>query len=631
MTQPPSQQPPQGGFGSPQDPPPGSSSWGDPQQQVPQQPQQPVQQPQQPAPPPQMPPVPPQAPPQATAPGVPPQAGQPQPGYGYPQTPQPGYGYPQQAPGQPGSYNQPGPYGQQPGPYNQQPGPYGQPQGGYGYPTQPQYPGVPTPPPGGGSGNPFKGKPGVIIGAAVAALLVIGTGTWFALSGDDDDNKPTAKQTALPQPNGSESVDQGDGTGGGRDGVDDLNAGRKPGEAKVLWLAKNDVDLPRDGADVSGPWVVGDTVVKGMYKELTGYSATTGQKKWSLPFPAELCAASTQPTANGKLVVAYKDGTSDKANCTQLQQVDVTTGKAGWKQSIQKKGTWDLLSDISLTISGNTVTAARLGNSDAFRVSDGKALFGKLPGNCQPEAFAGGPKLIASETCPRVNGKAQNQVQELDSATGKALWTYKLPANWEVDKVYSVSPLVLSLEEPDQKKWSVIALNPNGTLRSQIDGGTDKYQPRCGGGFIIFGAHLEGCVGVAADANTFYMATDPAASGKSRSNAVVAFDLNTGKRKWRAEAPADRTLVPLRMEGSDVLLYMEGTFLEGGAVATLAPTGGKPKVILQHPKSTAEIESDFYSPKMIYQDGRFYIASSRVSASNDAEEKETKTMMAFGK
>ncbi|MGW8953355.1 outer membrane protein assembly factor BamB family protein [Streptomyces sp. NPDC055709] len=618
MTQPPSQQPPQGGFGSPQDP----------QQGSPQQPQQPAQPPQMPQGPP---PVPPQAPPAPPAgqPQQPPQP-QPQPGYGYPQAPQPGYGYPQQTPGP--YHQQPGPYNQQPGPYGQQPGPYG----GYpgGYPTQPQYPGAPTPPPqGGGSGNFFKGRPAAIIGAAVAALLVIGGGTWFAVSGGDDGTKPDAKQTSGPKPSGSESVDQGDGsgTGGGKE-VDDLNAGRKDGESKVLWLTKNDIDLPRNGSEVYGPWFAGDVVVKGMYKELSGFSATDGSKKWTLPLPGELCAAPVRGTDDGKLVIGFKDGTSDKAKCTQMQLVDLKTGKAGWKKEITEKGAFDLLSDITLAISGDTVTAARTGNGEAFRISDGKPLFGKLPGNCQPQAFAGGPKLIAAETCRTSSyDKRQEQLQELDPTTGKAKWTYKLPANWEVDKVYSVSPLVVSLSQRDQKKWSVIALNDNGTLRSQIDGGTDRFQPRCGGGFVVFSQILEGCVGVAADANTFYMATEPKSGGTVRTNTVVAFDLNTGKAKWRSDAPAERTMLPLRTEGSNVLLYMEPRYDSGGAIATLPPTGGKPTVILQNPASTSEIERTFWSPKLAYQDGRFIIASGRVSASNDAEEKEAKTMMAFGK
>ncbi|OKJ99698.1 hypothetical protein AMK26_27245 [Streptomyces sp. CB03234] len=631
MSQPPSQQPPQGGFGSPQDP----------HQQPPQAPQTPPVQPGRPPaaapgygtpqPPAGHPPVPPQTPP-GPAYGAPqPPVGQPgqppaaAPGYGYPQAPpgQPGYGYPQ-APGQP---PQPGPYGAQPGPYGQQPNPYG------GHPGQPQYPGAPTPLPAGRSG-PFKGKPAAVIGAAVAALLVIGCGTYLALSGDDTDpEKPDAKggSSAAPNPTGSGDVDEGDGSGGGREANDDLNAGRKKGEAKVEWLNTNDVDLPRNGADVYGPWVVGDTVVKAMYKSVVGYSVTDGKKKWEVPFTTEVCAAPVEPSAAGTIVIGVNDTAGEKADCTVLQQIDLKTGKAGWKKPVPKGSGFSSLSEITLAISGNTVTASATNNSYGFSLADGSQLFGKPDSDCQPFAFAGGPKLIAAASCRTGDyDKSQHELSEVDPTTGKPKWTYKLPANWEVTKVFSVSPLVVSTENRETEKWSIIALTDAGKLRSTLDGGKDKFQPKCGGSFVVLAENLQGCVGVAADASTFYMSTVPTQLTNG-TNDVVAFNLDTGKPKWRAPAGPQRTMTPLRMEGGDVLLYMEGSWDRGGAVATLAPTGGSPKVLLQHPASTAKIESDFYSPRYAYADGRFFIASGRVSARNDAEEKQTKTMMAFGK
>ncbi|MFF5336780.1 PQQ-binding-like beta-propeller repeat protein [Streptomyces sp. NPDC013181] len=607
MTQPPGQQPPQGGFGAPQEPPHG----------VPQPPQGP----------PQTPP-PPAAPPQAPA-GQPPT----QPGYGYPQQPGP-YGQ------QPGPYGQqptqPGPYGQQPGPYNQQqPGPYGQPtQPGYGFPPQ-QYPGTPVPPGPGGAG-PFKRKP-VVIGAAVVALLAIGGGVWFATSGGDgDDDKPVAEKSeqVSKKPTASPTVDKGDGNGTGR-GEDDLNSGRKDGEAKVLWLQKNDVDLPRNGADVYGPWIVGDTIVKGMYRTVSGYAVADGKQQWTLKLPADLCSAPEQTTADGKIVLAVKNGTTDKADCSVLQQIDLNTGELGWKKEVKKSGLFDMMSDFSMAISGDTVTAGRTGAANAYRVSDGKEVFGKRSGNCQPFAFAGGPKLIAAVNCRTGDvNNPQQQIEELDPGTGKAKWTYKPARGWEVDKVYSVSPLIVSLTKGDSsedKKWSIIALRENGTLRSQLVGDKgDKFAPDCGGGFTIFGKQLQGCAGVAADANTFYMATQDDTSGSARTNKVVAFNLNTGKPKWKANAPAEQTMKPLGMEGGDVLLYIDGGYSKGGGIATLAPTGGSPKMVLQHPDSTSEIERSFYNPTILYAGGRSFIASGRVSASNDKEELETKTMMAFG-
>ncbi|MFH8474790.1 PQQ-binding-like beta-propeller repeat protein [Streptomyces sp. NPDC018000] len=581
MTQPPSQQPPQGGFGAPQEPSPGS-------------------------------PQPPQTPPPSGPPQVP--------GYGNPQQPGP---YNQST--QPGPYaQQPGPYNQpmQPGPYAQQPGPYNQPtQPGFGYPQQ-QYPGAPGS--GGQGGGNSKRKPALIIGAAAVALLVIGGGIFIATSGGDDDKKPAAQKS------GSPSVNEGDGNGDGRKVDEDLNAGRQKGEAKVLWLRKNDVDLPRNGADVYGPWVANGVIVKGMYRSVTGYSMADGEQKWTVKLPTDLCAAPAQPTDGGKMVVAVKNGTTDKADCSDLQMIDLNTGKAGWKKSIKKNGVWDMMSDISLAISGDTVAVGRAGNSNAFRVSDGKELFGNQPGDCQPFAFAGGPKLIAASNCRTDDvSNPQQQIQELDPVTGKPRWTHRAKRGWEVDRVYSVSPLVVSMKK--DKQWGVLALDENGTRRSAlVSDKDDKFETDCGNDFAIFGKTLDGCTGVAADANTLYLPTAPDSIGADSTNKVVAFDLNTGKPKWKSAAPAGRTVKPLRMDGGNVLLHMKAGYNKGGGIAILPPTGGTPRMVLRHPASTAAIENSFYKSKIVYADGRSFIVSGRVSARNDEEELETKTMMAFG-
>ncbi|MDK0519447.1 hypothetical protein [Streptomyces sp. ML-6] len=142
------------------------------------------------------------------------------------------------------SYNQPGPYGGQPpqgqpGPYGGQPqgqpGPYGQqpPQGqpGYGYPQQQppqgygyppaQQPGPygqqpPAPPYGGqpayGGQPPFppaepKKKTGLIIGAVVVALAVIGGGVYFLTSGGPD-NSDVADSTRGYKLKPAASVDE---------------------------------------------------------------------------------------------------------------------------------------------------------------------------------------------------------------------------------------------------------------------------------------------------------------------------------------------------------------------------------------------------------------------------------------
>ncbi|WEH40205.1 PQQ-binding-like beta-propeller repeat protein [Streptomyces sp. AM 2-1-1] len=632
MVQPPSQQPPQEGSGTPQQP--GAQPSGTP-------------------------PLPPAPPAQPPVPGAPaygyPQApgpygqqppgpyGPPQPGpYGQ-QPPAPGpYGQQPPAPGAPGPYGQqpvqPGPYGQQPqasGPYGQQPGPYAY--GQQGHPGAPAYAPVPAP---ASSGRGFlRGRTGVVTAAAVAVVLVVGAGVGFAvLGGDDDPEKPVAHGsgsptgTDAPGPTGSTSEDKGDGDGDGGGARDDLNAGRKPGEAKVLWLTPNDVKLPRNGARVYGPWVVGDTLVKAMYRSISGYSAATGEEKWTRTFPTDVCAAPSNATEDGKIVIGVMDGTGDRAKCTTVQQVDLTTGKAGWKKTIKPNGLWDLLSDIGLAISGDTVTVGRSGGTDAFKVSDGTALFGSPTGKCTPEAFAGGTKLIAALNCTTDDPEnPQQQIQQLDPVTGKARWTYQPKRGWEIEKVYSVDPLVMALTNEKEKSWGVITLRENGALRSQLvsDAG-DAFSPSCGGALLqIFSKTLDGCDDVAVSADTLYMATE-AAGTTDRSNKVVAFDLDSGKPRWKAAAPAGRVMTPMRMEGANVILHMEPTYEAGGAVASLPPTGGTPKILLQHPASTSAVEQGFFDADFLYVGGRSVIVADRLTEANNRGDERENTMMAFG-
>ncbi|WP_328676947.1 outer membrane protein assembly factor BamB family protein [Streptomyces sp. NBC_00322] len=529
-------------------------------------------------------------------------------------TTQPGYGCPPQAAGQPGPYNQP-------------PGPYG------GHPVPSQYSGGTTPLNSSGGGGFFKGRRVAVIGAVVAGLLVIGGGTWFALSGDGKDDKSgVSKGSGTPKPSGSASAGQGatDDT----IGVEGVNARRSPGEARVLFLKQNDVDVPGNGAEVFGPWVVGDTIVKAMYRDVAGYSVTDGKKKWSLKLGTPACLGAPQASTDGKIVIGVRNGTTEKSDCSDLQMIDAKTGKAGWKKPIPKPKGVVGFTDYILAVSGNTVALTGLDHSYGFSVSDGKQLFGKPSSRCLPYGFAGGARLLAAASCP--TSKTENvkqEIQNVDPATGKATWTYALPANWEVDKVYSVSPVVVALKHQvddtdENTEHRVIALTDAGRLRSQLQVGKDKFKPRCSStASIAYRGDIQGwCTGVAADASTLYLATEPTGT-----NEVVAFNLDTGKATWRSSVGLDRTMMPLTVENGSVVVYIAPTFSEGGAVATIAPTGGTPKVLLKHPLSTAEIESGFQDPRTAYADGRIFLTTTQITGLDDAREKETKTLMAFGK
>ncbi|MFF0852358.1 PQQ-binding-like beta-propeller repeat protein [Streptomyces sp. NPDC003280] len=587
MTQPPNQ-PPQGGFGAPQDQPPQGGGFGAPQS----------------------PPPPPQAPAQ-------------------PPQPQPGYGYPQQ----PGPYAQPGPYGPPapgaPGPYGQPPqsGPYA-PQPGYGYPQQPpQYPGAPGGAPYGGP-PANKKKTALIIGAAAAALLVVG-GTVYAVTGNGggDDDKPVAqksddgKQSATDAP-----VNPGDGSGDGGADPENLNEGRKPGEAKVLWY-KTAPDAPGSGADAPGMWITDRTAVKAAYKQLFAYDVGDGRPTWDpISFPQKICAVTPHKSADDKIVVAYMSGVSDRAKCNQLQQVDLATGKKGWSTQVADGELFDSAISVELSVSGKTLMVGRSQSGTAYDLDSGKKLYDKKKYGdaCFPAAFAGGTdRLVQVASCNAGGSNAHEEIQELDPATGKARWTQPVKKGWRVARTYSLDPLVVYLTNENKKTWNISTFTKDGKFRSEVKV-NEKFAPQCG--WAILERDLQGCQGVAVDADTLYLPT----SATSGANEIVAIGLANGKEKWRVKSPADESMSPLTAENGKLIAYVDPSYDAGGQVVSV-PTGGGAHTttkLLQNPSGTARIENGFYNGAVSWTDGRFYISTTRLSGNDDSKEK---LMMAFGK
>ncbi|MEU9335005.1 PQQ-binding-like beta-propeller repeat protein [Streptomyces sp. NPDC048290] len=601
MAQPPNQPPPQGGFGAPQDQPP----------------QQP------PAgggfgPPPQAPPPPPQTPPQ--------------PGYGSPQQPAPGpYGPPPgpyTTPAQPGqpSYPPSG-YGhpQPPGPYGAQPPAYGYPQPGPGYPGGPGYPAPPPPPP--GSRNPFKGKPAMIVGAALAVLLVIG-GTVFAVTRDDDGGKePVAEQSGDTGPTASDDpVNPGDGEGdtAGAD-PDDLNAGREDGDSKVLWY-KEAPDAPGDGADAPGMWITGTTAVKAAYKQVFAYDVANGDPSWDpITFPQQICAVTRQQSADDTVVVAYMNGTSDRATCNQLQQIDLATGAKGWQTEVEEGALFDSTLSLELSVAGDTLMVGRSQSGTAYDITTGKKLFDtkSYDDSCFPAGYAGsGDRLLQVASCGAGTDTAHDEMRELDPRTGKVRWTQKFDDGWRVARTYSVDPLVVYSTNEDKKQWNISVLGANGAFTAQV-AFDENFAPECG--WAILQRDLTGCEGVAADASTLYLPTE-ATTG---ANEIVAIGLADGKEKWRVKSPTEQSMLPLRIEDGQLIAYAEASYDTGGRVVSIPLTGDhKPRTLLQNPQGAAQVEGSFFSRDMAWEDGRFFLSTTRLTGNDESQEK---LMLAYGK
>ncbi|MFJ8162990.1 PQQ-binding-like beta-propeller repeat protein [Streptomyces sp. NPDC096136] len=526
---------------------------------------------------------------------------QPPPPSGYdhlPGPPPPGYGYPPQGAN---------PYAQQP-PTVPQPL---LPQGGPGYP----------PAPGAPSGG--RGKGPVVIAAAVAGVLVLGAGAWFAFARDDGPGKPAAQASAPAdaKPSASPSVDKGDGSGNGAAEQTDLNAGRKPGEDKALWLKTVKLQGPGSGIPAAGQWVVGDTVAKTVGTALVGYAVTDGKEKWRIDTRAEICGLTDQTTADGRTVVVVKDGTASNAACNQLKLIDLKAGKEGWTKEVAKEGIFDGGGRAAVSLTGDTAAVNRLGGTSAYRISTGDKLFsGNVPEGCQPTQYAAGNgKMLGIALC--MDADHTVEVQDADPVTGKKTWGYRLPKGWQVKGVYSVSPAVLDIGNRDTKERAVIALTADGKKRSSM-AAEGSFQVNCGGSSID---DLQGCGDSAVDGDTLYLATDTKAGS---GNEIVAFDLGTGKAKWRQAAGDKRSLTPVKAANGQLTAYRTGALDEPGEIVSFPVAGGAPKTLLRLPSGpAAKIEGSFMFAKRSFEDGRFFLSVTTLSANSTDE----KLLMAFGK
>ncbi|MFG2236473.1 PQQ-binding-like beta-propeller repeat protein [Streptomyces sp. NPDC048723] len=523
-------------------------------------------------------------------------------GYGHlPGPPQQGYGFPPQGEN---------PYAQQP---VQPPQP----------PTVQQWPAGPGGPgSGSGPGMAPKKKLTLLIAASVASVLVLGGVGYVAFSGDDKDPKPVAQEPVDAKPSGSPSVDKGDGNGDGGGQQTDLNAGRKQGEDKVLWLKTTKIDGPGMGVDAAAQWVIGDTVVKSLWKNLTGYAVTDGKEKWTLPFPAQICSVAPQATAEGRTVVMYRDGEGENTSCTQLRVVDLKTGKEVWSKEVPKEGLFDIFTSPTLSMIGDTVTVSRGGNASAFKISNGDKLFASPVGDgCNPDSYeAGNGKMIALVTCTDEDSTAE--VHGIDPVTGAKGWAYRLPAKFKVTSIYSVNPTVIDIGNEQTKQRSIVVLGPDGKQTATL-AGEGGFAVGCGDTGLF--RSLATCPSAVVDANTLYL---PTAAGTGKANEIVAFDLATGKDKWRVPAGDKRTLTPLKAVNGQLIAYRKADEEQGGEVLSIPAAGGTPTALLRHPSApAAPIERTFTLPKLDYVDGRFFISSTHLRAQGQDE----KLLMVFGK
>ncbi|MBC2903831.1 PQQ-binding-like beta-propeller repeat protein [Streptomyces cupreus] len=581
MTQPPppppNQPPPGGGFGPPQDQPPQQGGFGAPQQ--------PAQQGGFGAPqPPQQPPQPPQ-------------------GYGYPQQP-PAYGYPQ-APQQPQGYGYPGQPQPPTPPYGQQPG--------YGYPGQPSMPMQPQPGQPGG-GRKFNAQLVIIVAAVVAITLIIGGGVWYASSSGEDSGKDDTASSSGGTGGGG---DKGGDTGGTSSGKATEKVPADPNSEVLFQVPAPEVKEDRTIPTV-GSWLTDKVYVKSGVAEVVGYDLDKGTELWTIKLPGPVCQGSNHATEDNKVAITYQPQMPTKATpshgCSQVAAIDLDAGEKLWTKTVES-GT-DPISFDNVTVSASTVAVGSTSGGAAFDIATGDQLWAPKPTDtCYDAGYAGGPKLVAVRKCGQY-GERQLHIQTIDPKSGKVISEYKMDQGIEYASVVSTEPLVVAADVGDSAGdgsgiSDFFAIdNKTGKLRSRISAPGEEYNATCDGI-----SKVEECRLLAVGNDRLYLPTEKhdGTGEYSDTNEVVSFDLATGKQTGqRADAGDDYELVPLRMDGPNLIAYKRGPYDKGGQVVSIDGGSFKETKLMENPatESVMDVERSMLPDyaEILYSQGRLFMS-----------------------
>ncbi|MFF4170887.1 PQQ-binding-like beta-propeller repeat protein [Streptomyces sp. NPDC001744] len=580
-------------------------------------------------------------PPQEPGPGHPQQPPVDQ-GYGYPQQPPagPGYGYPQQPPAGPGyGYPQqpPAPPQQQPYGHPGGPQPYGDHQQPvpppYGYPTQPQQPqygGHPQPAPAPGGGKKLSAQLQIVIAAAVAIVLIVGAGIWYAGSrGGDDEAKGTGGT--------SQGSSQGSGSGGGDTGGKGIGGGGKE-KPSADTRAKIGFQIPQpkvpDVTDVAGSWITDKAFVKSGINSLVAYDLDKGTVLWTLPLTGQVCGASRHMTADHKVPILFEAAKRVAPRyyqqCTEVGVADLNTGKLVWSASVTGGSAGDEKVRFSeVTLSGTTVAAGGGDGGAAFDIANGNARWKPQSDadNCYDMGYGGGEGLVAVRKCGAY-GSETVQIQNLDPMTGKPLSQYKMPSGVKYASIVSTRPLVVAADVGDTAGdgsgisdfFSID--EKTGKLKVKIAASADQYAARCRS------TRVESCTQAVVGNGRLYVPTEEheGSSGEyaDRTNEIIAFDLTTGRTApEKADAGDKYTLVPLRMDGGNIIAYKVPPYDKGGRIVSVDGGTMKETLLLENPaaKPTRDIERSFglTGSELQYQDGRLFLSDNMISKSRPTD------------
>ncbi|QDY80973.1 PQQ-binding-like beta-propeller repeat protein [Streptomyces qinzhouensis] len=481
-------------------------------------------------------------------------------------------------------------------------------------------PGGPRPP-----RKKFGTQAKIVTAAAAAVVLIIGGGVLYTVTGDDGGPKDTTASSGDPE----------GGKDGGKDGGKGPGGTEKVPENTTARLAFT-LDQPanKEVSSFKGSWVTDKAFVKPGLSEITGYDRDKGTVLWRVPLPGQTCGASRHQSADHKTAILFEpapraaSGTGRYQPCSQVGVVDLTSGKLLWHRSVTSPLRGDeAIRFEEVTLSGATVAAGGLSGGAAFDLDSGAVRWKPTSSDadCEDRGYGGGPALVAVRSCGTY-GNEQLTIQPVDPVSGRPQFSYKMPKGVEYASIVNTKPLIVAADVGDTGKYGIsdfFSIDDRGRLLTKISATGDRFEARCGA------TDVESCTNVVVGNGRLYLATSPhEGSGGSygRTNEIVSYDLTTGKPlPGRADAGEGFTILPLRMDGDDVIAYKQPPYRKGGQVVSVDGTALTATLLMENPSDEQSIEKErkflVGGSEYLYADGRLYLSEELMGAAGTSSYK----------
>ncbi|MEV4741900.1 PQQ-binding-like beta-propeller repeat protein [Streptomyces sp. NPDC049555] len=371
-------------------------------------------------------------------------------------------------------------------------------------------------------------------------MLVAGCGTYLLWNASGNDTKPSKN----------------------RDG------GAAAGS--LAWKKTARTEPSKNSDYAPGVWFTATTVVKPEPDMVTSYDLRSGTKQWSLVLSGTLCAAS-RDSDEGRVFLAVEiDGM-----CDTVVAVDIERGVQLWSDRVAASAPDGPAADdfrrakrrvpATVSVSGGIGLIAWASGGKAFRLSDGKvaaALPGEAP--CGETGTIGGTQFLIQRSCegqPPV-------VRAFDpKSPERPRWSWQGVKGESVEGMLSAHPVVLLLRDTTAHSAHLVTLeDENGKERSRIELRRDHAVLECS-------SSMSRCPEYLINGDIAYIA------GKG---ATTAYDLGTGRERWTYKADANRTALPVAVNGGHVAIYIPATPERVGELTTVAAATGKLATTVRH-------------------------------------------------